>query len=265
MFPLFTDLLPANASELQRLLHQGLERLFSGLREPVAVADKSYPNLASITIKLDRAQLRPDPPPPPSVSGKASPAFIVDRLQLSGADISAGPAALSLRLDARAVELQQGRDANRNVVLLVHRAEDGEVEVSAEKREIENAIAAVATREAGKHGVAIDQVQLSLNVRGERSVDAEVRLRARKLFFSTVVRIGAKLDLDEQLNARLSGLACTGEGAIGALACGGLQPHLQKLDGRSISLMALPLGEVRLRDVRLSAGDKITVRAQFGC
>src|SRR3712207_4396091 len=96
--------------------------------------------------------------------------------------------------------------------------------------------------EAGKHGVTVDQVRLSLQLRGERSVDAEVQLRARKLFFSTTVRIGAKLDLDEQLNARLSGLTCNGEGAIGALACGGLQPHLQKLNGRSFSLMALPLG-----------------------
>jgi head-tail adaptor len=178
--------------------------------------------------------------------------------------MSVGPAAASLRLRAQTVRLEQARDHNGDVILLLQSAADGEVEISAEKQEIENAIAAVATREAGKHGVAIDQVQLSISVRGERSVDAEVRLRARKLFFSTVVRIGAKLDLDEQLNAKLSGLTCNGEGAIGALACGGLQPHLHKLDGRSFSLMALPLGEVRLRDVRLAAGARISVRAEFG-
>ncbi|HEX8680505.1 MAG TPA: hypothetical protein VF683_11120, partial [Chthoniobacterales bacterium] len=208
---------------------------------------------------------RSDPPRPPAGMKKGSPALDVEHLKLSGDNISAGPAALNLRLTARGVQLHQAKDAGGDVVLLLQRADEGEVEVSADKREIENAIAAVAASEAGKHGVTVDQVRLALDVRGERSVDAEVQLRARKLFFSTVVRIGAKLDLDEQLNARLSGLTCNGDGAIGALACGALQPHLQKMNGRSFSLMALPLGEVRLRDVRLAGGERISVRAEFGC
>ena len=265
MFPLFTDTLPKSATALERLLNESVRRLFTGVDQPVSVRDKTYPQLTAIDINLDGAQLRPDPPRPPAGVKKGSPAVKVDRFELHGNDISAGPAALSLRLTASGVELHQAKDGSGEVVLLLQRADEGEVEVSADKDEIENALAAVAATEAGKHGVQVDQVRLSVQVRGERSVDAEVQLRARKLFFSTTVRIGAKLDLDEQLNARLSGLTCNGEGAIGALACGGLQPHLQKMNGRSFSLMALPLGEVRLRDVRLAAGDKITVRAEFGC
>ncbi len=91
-----------------------------------------------------------------------------------------------------------------------------------------------------------------------------MKLRAKKLFFTTTVTISAKLDLDEQLNATVSGLACNGEGAIGSVACGVLQPHLQKVNGQSFALMALPLGEVRLRDVRLAAGDTLSVTAEFG-
>ncbi|MDQ6655945.1 MAG: hypothetical protein M3Y80_09050, partial [Verrucomicrobiota bacterium] len=66
------------------------------------------------------------------------------------------------------------------------------------------------------------------------------------------------------LNASLSGLTCNGEGAIGSLACGVLQPHLEKVDGRTFPLMALPLGDVRLRDVRLAAGANLSVTAEFG-
>jgi hypothetical protein len=143
-------------------------------------------------------------------------------------------------------------------------ATDGEVEVSAEQQAIETAIATVATHEAGKHGVVIDQVQLAVRPRGERGIDAEVQLRAKKLFFATTIKITAKLDLDEQLNATVSGLACHGDGAIGAMACGFLQPHLEKIDGRSFSLMALPLGEIRLRDVRIATGPTLAVTAEFG-
>jgi hypothetical protein len=138
------------------------------------------------------------------------------------------------------------------------------IEITAETKDIEAAIAAVAKNEAGKHGVTIDQVRLTVKPRGARSVDGEVQLRAKKLFFSTVIKISAKLDLDDELNATVSGLKCDGEGAIGAMGCGFLEPHLKALNGRSYPLMALPLGEVRLRDVRIAATDRVTVSAEFG-
>ena len=70
--------------------------------------------------------------------------------------------------------------------------------------------------------------------------------------------------IDEQLNARLSGLECAGEGTLGTLACGFIAPHLARFNGREFSLMALPLGEVKLRDVRIAAGRELRVTAQFG-
>jgi hypothetical protein len=89
-------------------------------------------------------------------------------------------------------------------------------------------------------------------------------LRAKKLFLSASLRITAQLDLDEELNARISELDCTGDGAIAAVACGVLKPHLEKLNGREYPLMSLPLGQVRLRDVRVAVGEKLSVTAEFG-
>ena len=264
MFPLYTKHFPANAIDLAVLLNDSVKRVFDNAANPVTIRDRAYPELEEIRITLDGAELRPNPPRPPVVKGKGAPALSLAELHLTASDLLIGPAIANLRLGARDVQLQQALDAQGEIVLVLRSAADGEVEVSALTSEIENAIAAVAKAEAGKHGVAIDQVQLLVTTRGERSIDAEVRLRAKKLFFTTTIRIAAKLDLDEQLNARLSGLACHGEGAIGAMACGFLQPHLQKMDGRSFPLMALPLGEVRLRDVRLAAGERISVSAEFG-
>jgi hypothetical protein len=105
---------------------------------------------------------------------------------------------------------------------------------------------------------------LKLRSKTSRSLAAEVRLEARKLFLTASVRITGQLDLDEDLNVRISALDCTGDGAIAALACGVLKPHLQKLDGREFPLMSLPLGEIRLRDVQVILGDKLSVTAEFG-
>jgi hypothetical protein len=51
---------------------------------------------------------------------------------------------------------------------------------------------------------------------------------------------------------------------MATVACGILKPYLQKIDGREFPLTSLPLGEIRLRDVRLTLDDKLSVRAEFG-
>ncbi len=264
MFPLYAKKFPDNADDLTSLLNESVTQIFSGVDVPVTLRDKKYPHLSEIKITLDGATLRSDPPSPPSIKGKSSPALELDKLHLGASQITLGPAVADLRLDARGVQLHQAKDKSGEIVLVLHSATEGDIEINADKSVIEEAIATVAKQEAGKHGVTIDQVQLSVTSRSARGVDAEVQVRARKLFFSTIIRIAAKLDLDDELNATLSDVSCNGEGAIGSMACGFLGPHLEKVNGRTYPLMALPLGEVRLRDVRMKAGKRLTVTAEFG-
>ena len=264
MFPLYTKKFPDNAVDLAVLLNDSVKRVFSNAANPVVIRDKAYPDLSEIRITLNGAELRSDPPRPPVVKGKTSAGIHVDDLHIDAAGLLLGPATADLRLGARDVRLGQAKDSNGDAMLMLQGAADGVVEITAATKDIEAAIAAVAKSEAGKHGVTIDQVRLTLKPRGARSVDGQVQLRAKKLFFSTVITISAKLDLDDELNATVSGLKCDGEGAIGAMGCGFLEPHLKAIDGRSFPLMALPLGEVRLRDVRIAATDRVTVSAEFG-
>lgn len=264
MFPLFTKTFPATAAELASLMNDSLTQLFSGVAAPVSLQDKNYPELAELRISLDGAKLRPNPPKPPVVKGASSPAIRAERLVLNAAGISVGPGTADLQLSARSVHLDQAQLKDDGIVLLLRSASAGQLEVSAATQELERIIATVAKKEAAKQGVSIERVQLTARERGPRSISAEVQLHARKLFFSTIIRIAADLDLDDKLNATISGLVCKGDGAIGALACGVLNPHLQKINGRVFPLMALPLGEIRLRDVRLSVAEKIMVTAEFG-
>jgi hypothetical protein len=264
MFPLKTATLPSTASALQSLLNESLRQLFIVTRDPVAIRETSYPRLQEINVSLDGAQLSGKPPSIPSLSSDPVPALDVDSLKINASALSIGPAAIDFSLSAAAVGLHQAKDSEGNVLLLLHDAAKGRVEISAAPADLEALIAEVAKTEAAKHGVTIDSVELTLRSKSSRSLAAEVRLRAKKLFLTASIKITGQLELDEVLNARISGLACTGDGAIASIACGVLKPHLQKIDGREFPLMSLPLGEVHLRDVQLAVGDKLSVTADFG-
>ena len=264
MFPLKTKIFPPTAAELARHLNDSLRELFVLTRDPAEVREKSYPHLDSLTVSLDGARVPERPPAMPSVAGDQRPALTIDSLSLSASPLVVGPAPVDFKLAATDVELHQANDGDGNVLLLLHQAGNGHIEISLAISDLEALIAEVAKAEAGKHGVNINSVELSLRSRSPRSLTAEVLLRAKKMFFTASLRVTGQLDLDEQLNARISGLDCTGDGAIASVACGVLKPHLQELDGREFSLMSLPLGEVRLRDVHIAVDEKLSLTAEFG-
>jgi hypothetical protein len=264
MFPLKTAKFPATASDLARLLNASLRDLLHLPNDPVTVREVSYPHLANLTVSLDGAQLHGQAPPVPAPGGEFTSALTVDSFTANGSAISVGPAAIDFALEAQQLELHRATDSDGNIVLVPYKAADGRIEISASPSDLEALIGEIAKTEAGKHGVTIDNVQLSLRSTSPRSLAADIRLRAKKLFLSTSLRITGQLDLDEKFNAKISGLDCTGEGAIAGIACGILKPHLQKLDGREFSLMSLPLGEIRLRDMQIRLGEKLAITAEFG-
>lgn len=265
MIPLHTSTFPSSAAKLERLLNESLQRIFVAESDPVTVRDHSYPHLAAITISLDGARLRTDPPHPPVGSAKTLPALEVDQLVLSASPLSLGPASIDLTVSARDVQLGQAKDSNGQILLCIESATDGHAAISATPATLEALITKLAQDQGNKQGITIDRVQLKLRQDSECSLAAEVRLRVRKLFLSASLTVTGQLDLDDQLNLKISDLNCTGDGGIAPLACGILKPYLEKIDGREFPLMSLPLGEIRLRDVRLVVDDdKLSVTAEFG-
>jgi hypothetical protein len=263
MFSLFTSAFPSSASDLERLLNESLQRIFVAESAPVTVLDHSYPHLDAINVSLDGARLRADAPQPPILSA-ASPAFEVDQFSVHASPLFLGPAAVDLSLSARDVRLGQGKDSTDQIVLSLASAADGKIEISATQTDLEVLIAKLARDQASKQGITIDDVRLKLRQKSAQSVAAEVHLRAKKLFLSASIRVTGQLDLDDQLNLKVSGLNCTGDGGIATVACGILTPYLRKIEGREFPLMSLSVGQVRLRDVRVAVGDKLRATAEFG-
>jgi hypothetical protein len=263
MFPLYQKELPVSGDDLAAALEASLRRLVVASGRMVSIVESTYPDLAEIAINLDGAQLRENAPRPSLEADDSATAISVDRLTLSGRQLSVGEASLNLDLHAKNVVFRQGRDKNGDVLLLFHRATDGQLALSIEQKDLEAMIGEIARTGARKQGVNIEDVRLTLIPCGPRSIGCEVQLHARKLFVRATIRIAARLEIDDHMVARIFDLTCTGEGAIANLACSLLAPHLQKLSGRNFELMALPLGDVQLRDVRIEAEGPIKISAEF--
>lgn len=264
MFALKQKTLPASAEELRAALEAGLREALQRGGPVVTIEDRNYPTLMAMRLALDDAVVSERPPRPPARAGAITPALRVENFEITAAPIRLLNAAVDFHCRARGVEIGQAEAEDGNLILLLQNAAEGSIEIATAIADLERLVRAEGQKVAAHHGVTIQEVRIKLEERAGRALAVELEVQAKKLFLSAIVRIQGRLEIDEQLNARLSGLACTGAGALGSLACGFLTPHLKRFDGWQCSLLALPLGEVKLRDVRIAAGAELRVNADFG-
>jgi hypothetical protein len=229
----------------------------------VDVRSRVFPYLDEIAINFDGARFDSLPPAPSPAAEQIKPAFEAAVVTLSAQKISIHGVPLDLRLEARDVVLHKGADANGEAVLLMQKVRDGQVTVSVRELELEKAIAHLGAREAGRHGITLEEVRLTMRARGPRSLAADVRVQARKFLLRAKIDISGQIDIDENFVAKIF-LKCKSDGAIGSLACSALDPILGQLNNKSFSFASVLFGEIQFRDVRLAVADTVELTADFG-
>jgi hypothetical protein len=259
-----TDL-PAGAPALIAAVNGGLA-MFLDFPKGGGAAELAgeYPHLSRAALNLTNASAEGKRlPPEPKGIGKPVPAFDADRLEITAQPLRIRGNPLSLSLSADNVAFAYDRNAAGQPVLVLRQASNGQLAGSIAKTDLESLILSAA-REAGAGlGVQILEANLKWTQLDPRSVGVAVAVTARKLVKAQITVLG-RLLIDDAMNAKLSNLECTGNGMIASLACGAITPKLRQLEGKSINLNALVGGDVRLRDVRITVGDVLSVQAGFG-
>ena len=265
MFPLLCKTFPPNAEALRIAMEESLRRVLRPATPMVTLEEKSYPQLATIRVSLDGADAgERSPPRPLRPVGRIEPVLWVEHFEMSGRPILVHRAKVELSCTAHDLQLGQSRDKEGNVLLILQDAAEGRLELAVGLSNLEALVLAGAKMEAKKQGVTVESVQIELRSRSDRALDVVAWVRATKLFLSATVQISGSVAIDEQLNAQLFDLKCAGEGTLGTLACGFIAPHLQRFNRREFSLMALPLGNIKLRDIRIAAHGELRLTAEFG-
>ncbi len=264
MIPLFRNQLPASKAELSEALNDALKRFIKKDGAIVTVYARVFPYLDEIALDLDGATIQDSLPSLAKATGESKAFCEAAALAVAGKNVSVSGLPFNLQLSAREIVLHSGRDEKGDAVLIPKSVRSGQITLSATQLDLEKAVRELAQKEGARHGLTIEDARIALRARGARSISADIHLRARKLLFRTEIDISGQMAIDDSFVARISNLKCRGSGAIGSVACGVLQPHLEKLEGRSFSLLTLPFSDATLRDLRITVADTVELTADFG-
>jgi hypothetical protein len=265
MLPLHRKEFPASKDELAQALENSLRQLLGSTQPLVSVQARAFPFFDEIAVNLDNLKLDSVPSLLAAVPSNARFACEAGLMTMTARNLRLRGTPLDVRVEARGVVFDQAQDGNDEVVLAVKRVREGYLQISVTQLDLEGALGEIARREGRKAGVAVENLRLAMRARGPRSVSADIRFQAGKFLLRARIDISARIDVDENLVARVFDLKCKGDGAVGSLACNAIGAHLSRLEGRSFPLKSLPLlGEVQLRDVRISVADTVQIIADFG-
>src|SRR5207237_5306637 len=162
------------------------------------------------------------------------------------------------------VVVDKGTDANSDAVLVLQKAREGHLVISAAQLDLEEAIGRIGGERARLWGVDLERVRLAMRARSRRSLAADVQVRAKKFFTRAKIDIYAQLDISNEFVVKISQLKCKGDGKLGSFACAALQPLFARTTESSFPLKSIPLGEIQLRDIHVAVADTVELTIDFG-
>jgi hypothetical protein len=255
MLPIAGDQQPANATQLADALRRGLEQ--QGITARVT-ADGTWPALSSLAIQLSRVAR-----PTPLQKASADTAFTIAQFEVTGAPVDVEGIPATVRAQFSNLACGFGRVADGPLQLVVQSAGAGQLQVEAATSEIEQGIHRIVSELAGNQGATVKSTQLNIIALTPRSVKFEVSCTAKVFIATTTLTAVGQLEIDDQLNARLSNLGVMGEGMIANMAQGMIQPRLAEWNGRVIPLGDYIAAGLKVSDLQITTGEKVRLEATF--
>jgi hypothetical protein len=255
---------PSPRADLVQALDDALHRFVQKSGPIVDLRSRVFPLVDEVRINLDGAKFDSPIPPLAQVESETKLAFETAAVNVSGRNISVHGVPLHLRMEMRDVVFHKGTDANGDAVLLMQKAREGQLVVSAAQLNLEQAIARIGGERARLWGVDLEQVRLAMRARSRRSLAADIQIQAKKFFTRAKIDIYAQLDISNEFVAKISQLKCKGAGKLGSFACAALQPLFAKTMEKSFPLKSILLGQIQLRDIHVAVADTVEITIDFG-
>lgn len=227
---------------------------------------EAYPHVGAMTIDLSDVSI-----PSKSKERKLKPrggpegAVTVGNLELVARPLLVERARFVIAMSASDAKLEIRRDKKGQPMLALAGAEDGKVSLEVSKKDIDRLLLQSARDAAGKYGVAVDRTKLKLDMIDGKSlrVDLKVNLRVAGVL-PAGLHFKARMDIDDQLNGRITKLTCEGDQLLGPLISSVIDPALSKYEGKKRPLVGFAFGKMKLKDLQIDVEDGFKVEAAFG-
>lgn len=260
MFLLGGSTFPQSGEDFRVALEQGMN-IFGLSSGVVQMGEGMYPYLNDLKFDLTGGRLSNELRPTEGV-GDMQTGIQTDHLEIIGSPVYYEKCPVNIHLIADHAQLDFDRDKQGRPLVALTCARNGKVEVQLLLKDLERLIFSIAQSAAKKHGVTIERVRLTLNSYGPHSLGFQAEITIRK-FMSAVIDLAGRVEIDNHLDAKISGLFCKGEGMVASLACNFLQPILERFNGRQVPLMAFPFGDIKLHDLQAEITDSLRIKAEF--
>src|SRR5882724_4113524 len=136
MLSLHCTQFPSSKDDLAQTLEKALRRFAQKPGPIVDLRSDAFPHLDEIAINFDGAQFDSLPPAPSPAVGATTPAFEATVVTLSARNISMRGVRADLRLEAQDVVFHKGVNTDGETVLLVQKARDGQLAISASQLDL---------------------------------------------------------------------------------------------------------------------------------
>jgi len=258
MFPLAGSSPPNQPDELTRALADGLRAC--GLTSRSVQTDGAWPELTRLAIDLTGAEATlATPVPVANEQIGAGPRLAAFELDAAPLHFEAIPVHLRVRLASAATEF--ARAAEGALALALASAASGEIDLHIFHADLEAGLHTLVAGLAKKHGADVKSTRLEITAPTARSLALQITATAKAFIVTTTVKVRGRVELDDQLNARCTGLVAEGEGMLGSMVESALRPRLAQFEGRTFALGAFVAGGLRLRDVSVRVDDALRLHA----
>jgi hypothetical protein len=262
MLPLSGESFPSTSQELVAAIKHGFGA--QGIEaESVESKGGQFPKIESLALDLTNARAARDVRMPSLELATGGGGVEAEAFELRAEPFYFEEAPFELHVQAsRAVFSFAGTP--REGTLILTDAEEGKLSLSSAIEDLEALLHGILVELAEKQGVEVKETSLKLTNRGPRTLAFSAEVTAKMFIMKAALTLSGQIDVDAGLNARFSKLTLGGDGMITKIASGFIRPKLDLLESRVIPLLAFSLGDLRLRDIEVSTGERLLVRAVFG-
>jgi hypothetical protein len=253
-------------------------------RSPVRLATgRPWPEGESLVVDFsdgllelprDLAQLRAESKgrlKPPAIVADREPGPSFKEFRVLGEPLRVGEMACRLKLEARDVQFDYGRDADGTAVVAPSGG-SGVLTASVPKQQFLAYVRQQAVDSSAEKGFAMEQADLDLSSPDHRTIAIKGTLAGRKNlgFLSPRLAIDftAALEIDDDLVGHLRTLDLHGQGMVLEALLNLLRPKVNQFKSRPIPLRDVlgafvPAG-LEVRDLRVDVSQDVSLHASFG-